>query len=154
MAGSLLCLTCLFMAVVSVRGPLYFWYLSWASPFFRVSFLMLCIAGFLWLFFALYAVSKNAYKAMAVDVIGNFFVALGAVLVFNGILTGVIGLETFLTAINNQMAVLPLSLSKVLGITTHLNMNPSLPTYGAACGVVLACGGWILRRLGHRAHPR
>jgi hypothetical protein len=153
-AGSLLCLIGLILAVVSIRGPLYFWYLSWASPVFRVSFLTLGIAGFLWMFFALYRVSRNAYKATALYTSANLCVALGAVLVLNGVVIGVLGLETFLTGINNQMAVLPLSLSKVLGLTTHLNMTASLPTYGAACGAVLMVGGWVMRAISRHAHPR
>jgi hypothetical protein len=153
LAGTLLCQLGLILAVVSIRGPLYFWYLSWASPVFRVSFLTLGIAGFLWMLFSLYTVSRNAYKATTLYTFANLCVALGAVLVLNGVVIGVLGLETFLTGINNQMAVLPLSLSKVLGLTTHLNMSPGLPTYGAAFGAILMVGGWVARTFSRHAHP-
>jgi hypothetical protein len=148
-AGSVLCLSALFMAVVSVRGPLCFWYLCWASPSFRISFLSLCVGAFLWMFFVLYAVFRKTCNATGLCAIGNLLMVFGAVLGFNAVVIGAIGLEVFLTALNNELAVLPLSLSKVLGITTHFNINPSLPTHGVVCGAVLACGGCLLRRFGN-----
>ena len=63
------------------------------------------------------------------------------------------GLEKTLTAINDEMAVLPLGLSRILGITTHLGIPLELPIYLMAVGALfLAFGGlllgaaWLTRR--------
>jgi hypothetical protein len=82
----------------------------------------------------------------AVSAAGNLLVAIGAVLIVNGILVGGLGLEHILTSLNNEMAILPLSLSKVLGITTHLNINPSIPFYLAGIGFFFLASGGIVRR--------
>jgi hypothetical protein len=150
-AGSLLFLTGITMAVVSIRGPLYFWFKFWESPLFRIVFLSLCMACILWMCFSLYAVSRKAMGNGAPRAIGMLSIAFGAVLGFNGFAAEVIGPEAFVTSLNNDMAVLPLSLSKILGMATHLNINPDLPKYAMACGAILVLGGWILLRFGKRA---
>jgi hypothetical protein len=77
---------------------------------------------------------------------GNIFVALGAVCVIHGLLAGALGFEDILTTLNNEMAVLPLSLSKVLGITTHLNMDPRAPFHLSAFGCFTGTCGWLMRK--------
>jgi len=143
----MLCLAGMVMAVVSVRGPLYLWYAFWTSPGFRILFLSLCIAGTLWMGFTVFVVSRTVFSVSALQAVGNLFVSVGAVLLFNGLMIRAIGLEAFLTALNNEMAVIPLSLSKVLGITTHLNINPDLPVFVALGGAILSLFGWILARM-------
>ena len=143
----MLCLAGMVMAVVSVRGPLYLWYAFWTSPGFRILFQSLCIAGTLWMGFTVFVVSRTVFSVSALQAVGNLFVSVGAVLLFNGLMIRAIGLEAFLTALNNEMAVIPLSLSKVLGITTHLNINPDLPVFVAVGGAILSLFGWILARM-------
>ena len=73
-----------------------------------------------------------------------------------GVVPALAGLEKTLTAINDEMAVLPLGLSRILGITTHLGIPLELPIYLMAVGTVfLALGGlllgiaWLTRRKAH-----
>jgi hypothetical protein len=47
------------------------------------------------------------------------------------------GLESALTAFNNQMALLPLGLSKILGITVHLGIPTEIPLYLMVFAAVL-----------------
>lgn len=148
-AGPLLVLLALVMTVVSIRGPLYFWYMFWASPLFRVLGLGLGIACVLWMFSALYAVSRHLGMA-PLSAIGMLSVSVGGVLLFNGLTAGVIGLEAFATGLNSDLSILPLSLSKILGITTHLNIDPGLPRSAGAGGAALVLGGWMLHRLATR----
>jgi len=58
------------------------------------------------------------------------------------------GLERALTTINDQMAVLSLGLSRILGITTHLDIPLSLPSYLIGLGLALAAVGILLRLSG------
>jgi hypothetical protein len=146
----LLILTSLLMGVVSVRGPLFFWYLFWTNPWFRFSFFSLSIFLLLWLLFTLFTRGKNLLNHTALLAGGSLVVALGGVCVVIGSLAALVGLESCLTAINNEMAFLPLSLSKVLGIATHLNISAELPIRVAGVGVVLIIGGRIAPRLKHR----
>jgi hypothetical protein len=143
----MLCLAGMIMAVVSVRGPLYLWYVFWTGPGFRILFLSLFIAGILWMGFTVYVVSRTVFSVSALHAVGNLLISIGAVFLFNGLMTRTIGLEAFLTGLNNEMAVIPLSLSKVLGITTHLNINPDLPVFVAVGGAILSLVGWIMARL-------
>ena len=113
--------------------------------------LSLCIACILWICFSLYAVSRKTLGNEAPSAIGMLSISIGAVLGFNGFAAEVIGLEAFVTSLNNEMAILPLSLSKILGMTTHLNIDPDLPIYAIACGAFLVFGGAILLGFGKRA---
>jgi hypothetical protein len=49
-----------------------------------------------------------------------------------------------LTAINDEMVVLPPGLSRILGITVHLDIPLELPVYALAAGIVLALVGLAL----------
>ena len=70
---------------------------------------------------------------------------MGAVFVALGLAPALAGLEKTLTAINDEMAVLPLGLSRILGITTHLGIPLELPIYLMAVGALfLAFGGLLL----------
>ncbi|WP_127502847.1 hypothetical protein [Actinoplanes solisilvae] len=48
-----------------------------------------------------------------------------------------VGLERSLTAWNDQLALLPWGLHRILGIVTFLEIPPSLPIWITATGVVL-----------------
>lgn len=149
-AAPLLCLTALFMAVVSVRGPLYFWFLFWTGPSFRLLFFCLGAALLLWLFFALYATARSISAISGGTDLGMLLIAVGTVFISKGLIVRFLGLEECLTVLNNEMTILPLSLSKVLGITTHLNIDPNLPSYVTVFGLVLAVIGWAIRNLQRR----
>ena len=55
-----------------------------------------------------------------------------------------IGLEKALTIWNDQMALLPWGLSRILGITVHLGIPPSSAGVLAVVGIVVAAVGVAL----------
>ena len=57
------------------------------------------------------------------------FSALGFQLLLAGLVIWITGLEKGLTAMNNEMLILPTGLSKILGITTHLGIPLQLPVW-------------------------
>ena len=64
-------------------------------------------------------------------------VALGALMMWSG-------LESALTTFNDQMALLPLGLSRILGITVHLGIPTEIPLYLVIAGAGLALIGFVL----------
>ena len=55
-----------------------------------------------------------------------------------------VGLERSLTAWNDQMALLPWGLSRILGITVYLDIPPSLPMLMSLVGGLLFLAGALL----------
>ena len=145
LAASLLLPTALLTAAVAVRGPGFFWLNFWTNAAGRTLFVTLNVAAIAWMFFVLYAVQRASLERSVLEALGNLSLAVGAVFVALGLVPALAGLEKTLTAINDEMAVLPLGLSRILGITTHLGIPPELPIYLMAAGAVfLALGGLLL----------
>jgi hypothetical protein len=145
-AGPLLCGVLLITSVLSVRGPLLFWYLFWISPTFRFFFISLISASLVWTLITVFETSRQVFKIGSIPALGNILVAIGSPCIICGLLIGFLGLEDILTTLNNEMAILPLSLSKVLGITTHLNIDPKTPFHLAALGCFMGTCGWMMRK--------
>ncbi|MEJ2354187.1 MAG: hypothetical protein P8Y03_30810, partial [Anaerolineales bacterium] len=80
----------------------------------------------------------------------DLLIALGTMLVINGLVAGRIGLDSALTALNNEMAVMPLALSKILGITTHLGIPADLHFYAAGSGSLLILIGGLFHLFGQK----
>jgi len=57
------------------------------------------------------------------------FLVLALQLLAAGVILHLAGLEDSLTALNNELLVLPGGLSKILGITTHLGIPPQIPLW-------------------------
>ena len=153
LAASLLLPTALLTAAVAVRGPGFFWLNFWTNAAGRTLFVTLNVAAIAWMFFVLYAVQRASLDRSVLQALGNLILAVGAVFLALGLVPALAGLEKTLTAINDEMAVLPLGLSRILGITTHLGIPLELPIYLMAVGAVfLALGGlllgvaWLTRR--------
>ncbi len=145
LAASLLLPTALLTVTMAVRGPSYFWFNFWTNPAGRTLFVTLNVAASAWMFFLLYAVQRTWLERSVLQALGNLLLAVGAVLLALGLVPALAGLEKTLTAINDEMAVLPLGLSRILGITTHLDIPLELPDYlMAAGGVLLLLGGLLL----------
>ena len=75
---------------------------------------------------------------------GVVLAGAGIVLAVFGALIGVIGLEAALTAWNDQMALLPWGLSRILGITVYLDVPADTAWFAAGAGAVLALAGTAL----------
>jgi len=152
MAGSLLCVTILLMGIVAIRGPVYFWFQFWTSPIFRMLFAALLFAWMFWSYWKLRVVFRSTSARSFPVAAGALLSSVGAAVLVGSAVCAVTGLEERLTAVNNEMAILPLCLSKVLGITTHLNISESLPTYGVWLGLIMLMVGLAANRL-RKARP-
>ncbi|TYL46108.1 hypothetical protein FXB39_14400 [Nocardioides sp. BGMRC 2183] len=133
----------LLLAVLAVRGPGGYWFVFWTEPPIRTGYVVASVILFGWVLACLVwslAARVGARRAAAA--------ALGvaaAVLVGIGALTAVVGLEEALTRWNDQLALLPWGMARILGITTFLGIPESLPSYllgvgGAAALVALVLG--------------
>lgn len=152
----------LFLAILAVRGPLYFWYGFWTDAGFRTGFVVVFGFLILWQLYAAYAcgaagsprkAGADAGETGALPGLAAALAALGAGLLWLGLALGLPGLETALTVWNDQMAVLPLGLSRILGITTHLNIPLELPMkLGLFGGAMIATA--IVLRLSHSGGRR
>ncbi|MCB0256477.1 MAG: hypothetical protein KDI55_22385, partial [Anaerolineae bacterium] len=147
LAASLLLPTALLTMTVAVRGPGFFWFNFWTNPAGRTIFVSLDVAAILWMFFVLYAVQRATFGRSMLRTLGNLLLAVGATFVALGVVPALAGLEKTLTAINDQMAVLPLGLSRILGITVHLGIPLELPTYMMAVGAFLLGAGALMLAL-------
>ncbi|MCK4749767.1 MAG: hypothetical protein KAT15_22080, partial [Bacteroidales bacterium] len=115
------------LVIVAIRGPMYFWYQVWVSDLFKMGFLSV---WFMLLFrkFHIYAVMgrkwghRNHAGSNAMVLI-----AFGVQLLVAGLALQLFGLEESLTAMNNDLLVLPGGLSRIMGITTHLGIPLELP---------------------------
>ncbi len=143
MAYKVLIMTAI-LVVVAIRGPLYFWYLFWTSELFKVLFFTL-IFMLLIRKFQVYAILTRKWTENKGTTSGALvYVVLGVQILLAGGTLWIIGLERSLTALNNEMLVLPAGLSKIMGITTHLGIPLQLPlwTMGMASVLILASFLW------------
>jgi len=127
-----------------VRGPGFFWLSFWTNPAGRTLFVTLNVAAIVWMFFVLYAVQRASLDRSVLAGARQSAVGGGRGACVVGLVPTLAGLDATLTAINDEMAVLPLGLSRILGITTHLGIPPELPLYMLAAGVVLLTLGGLL----------
>ena len=138
MAPKIMVMT-LVTGVVAVRGPQVFWYLFWVSDLFRLLFLSLFVM-LLFRKFQIYVIAGRKWmRRNGMASAGMVLMALGLQLLMAGLLLFIFGLEESLTAMNNDLLVLPGGLSKILGITTHLGIPPVLPWW-----IVILGGGMII----------
>ena len=89
-----------------------------------------------------------ATRLGALRAVGAVVAAVGAVLAVFGGLIGLIGLEAALTAWNDEMALLPWGLSRILGISVYLDIPADTAWWAAIAGVVLIVVGVAVVALG------
>ena len=133
--GAIMLRVILLTAVLSPRGPGGYWFGFWTDPTERFAYITIAFALFLWVLVAAgwaLAAQLGARRAW-----GALLASAGAVLVVVGGLIGAIGLETALTIWNDQMALLPWGLSRILGLTTYLEIPADTVWYAVAFGAVL-----------------
>lgn len=141
--ASLLAPAALLAATISVRGPGAFWFWFWADPPVRTVFVALNTAALAWMAAVLYGAMRHPLGRGRLAALGRLLGSGGVALALLGIVPAVFGLERMLTAVNDEMAVLPLGLSRILGITTHLDIPPDLPLYMIGAGGVLLAAGLL-----------
>jgi hypothetical protein len=133
--GAVMLRVVLLTAVLSPRGPGGYWFGFWTDPAERFAYLTIAFALFAWVLVAAawaLAAQLGGRRASAVAL-----ASAGAVLVLVGGLIGVIGLETALTIWNDQMALLPWGLSRILGLTVYLEIPADTVWYAVGFGAVL-----------------
>ena len=132
----------LLLAVLVPTGPGGYWFGFWTDPLARSLYVTVAFAAFGWVIVAAawaLATQIGGRRATGVVIAG-----VGIVLAVFGALIGAIGLEAALTAWNDQMALLPWGLSRILGITVYLDVPADTAWYAAAAGAVLAIAGTAL----------
>lgn len=149
LGGAAMLRTLILLVGTASRGPGRYWFNFWTDPAARGVYVTAAFAAFLWVFVAAYHALRGGYGLGARHATGRVLVAGGApVAVFGGVAAGM-GLERALTVWNDQMALLPWGLSRILGITVFLDIPPWLPKAAAAAGVGLVAAGALLS-LGRR----
>ena len=128
------------LAVSCVRGPMFFWLLFWTSEYFRLFFFSIFILCFLWTYTVLFRsaitfkMSRIRASASLLLIQGMQFIAGAAIVLF-------VGFEKILTLFNDEMLILPGGLSRILGITTHLNIPVQLPVWVMYAGIAFSLIG-------------
>ena len=138
----------LLAASISLRGPGAFWFWFWADAPRRTAFVGLDMAAVAWMLAVLYGAQRYQLGQGRLAALGRLVGSAGISLALLGVVPAVLGLERMLSAVNDEMSVLPLGLSRILGITTHLDIPPDLPLYLIAAGGVLLAAGVLVTFLG------
>ena len=132
----------LLAAVLAPTGPGGYWFGFWTDPSRRSIYVTIAFALLVWLVVAAawtLAVQLGGRRATGVALAGAG-AAVGGIAVF----VGIVGAETALTVWNDQMGLLPWGLSRILGITTYLDIPGDTPWYATAFGTLLVVGGLLL----------
>jgi energy-converting hydrogenase Eha subunit C len=132
----------LLLAVLTPTGPGGYWFEFWTDPLARSIYITVAFAAFGWVIVAAgwaLAVQLGARRAL-----GSVLAAIGAVLAVFGGFIGLVGLEAALTTWNDEMALLPWGLSRILGITVYLDIPADAAWVAAIAGIVLLAIGVLL----------
>ncbi|MBB5874530.1 hypothetical protein F4553_007964 [Allocatelliglobosispora scoriae] len=149
--GAALLRTVVLLVALSGRGPGRYWFQFWTAPTSRAVYITIAFAAFCWVFVAAGLVLRDGYGWQARRAIGAVLVGLGVPLAVLGSVIAAIGLEAALTIWNDQMALLPWGLSRILGITVYLGIPTGLPGDAAIAGGVLTVAGGLLCSFARRA---
>ncbi|GEK22618.1 hypothetical protein [Cellulomonas xylanilytica] len=153
LGGVVLLRTVILLVALVVRGPGRYWFGFWTDPGARTVYVTVAFAAFCWLFVVVALVLRRAYGLGTTRSLGATLAAGGVALAVVAGGVAAIGLERALTVWNDQMALLPWGLSRILGITVHLGIPPSSAGVLAVVGLVGAAVGVALALLGRRRLP-
>ncbi len=142
--GAVLLRTVILLVALADRGPGRYWYLFWTAPNSRSAYITVAFAAFCWVFVVAFVVLRDGYGLLRRRALGRVLAALGVPLVLLGALVTALGLERALTFWNDQLALLPWGMARILGITTYLGIPTSLPGYVTVLGAVLLLAGLAL----------
>jgi hypothetical protein len=144
--GVALLRTVLLLAVLAVRGPGYYWFQFWTEAGWRTVYVTVACAAFLAVFVVAYLVLRTGYGMSRRRSGGRLLVATGVPLAVLGGVVAMIGLEHALTVWNDQLALLPWGLARILGFTVYLSIPTSIPIFVAIAGGVAIVLGMGLDR--------
>ncbi|MFC5381872.1 hypothetical protein [Aquipuribacter nitratireducens] len=136
------------LVAVAWRGPVGAWTGFWLDPTARSAYVVALVVVLVWVLLApALAATTGRWGAGAVAA-----AAAGGLLVWPGLLGVLAGTERALTALNDELQVVPAGLSRILGITVHLGIPTALPVAVLAAGtVLLAVAVGLLLLAGRRA---
>ncbi|WP_435206531.1 hypothetical protein [Micromonospora sp. bgisy143] len=154
LGGVALLRSVLLLAALAVRGPGGYWFAFWTAPGLRAAYVTVAFAAFCWLFVVVAVVLRDRYGLRRRSAAGFTLTAAGVPLGVLSALVSVVGLERALTVWNDQLALLPWGLSRILGITVYLGIPTRLPAYTAAAGLALTAAGLLLALGRHRRSAR
>lgn len=150
--GAALLRVALLSAVLAPTGPGGYWFGFWTDPVARSLYSTVAFALFAWVLVA--AAWAMTARLGARRAIAAVLLAAGSALAAVAALVGAVGLEEALTAWNDQMALLPWGLSRILGITVYLDLPPETAWLVAALGGVIALVGLGLGAARRRTSAR
>ena len=128
------------MLAIAIRGPISFWLPFWTSENFRTAFFTIWILISAWIYLRLWLEFKR--KDNGFQAFGKVLLVQGMMYLVGGASVYFIGLEKMLTYLNDELLVLPGGLSRIMGITTHLDIPLELPLWVLQSGLI--CFGFGL----------
>ncbi|GLY79014.1 hypothetical protein [Actinoallomurus iriomotensis] len=150
--GAAVVRTLVLLCALAGHGPGRYWFDFWTRPQARSLYITIAFAAFLWVPVAAYL----ALRALGARfTVAPVLVAVGAPLALLGATLWAAGLENSLSVWNDQMALLPWGMHRILGITGFLDLPPWLPQLLiAAGGALIAAGGMVaaVRPARRRSH--
>ncbi|GHJ44138.1 hypothetical protein Cs7R123_14800 [Catellatospora sp. TT07R-123] len=144
LGGVALLRSVILLGALATRGPGRYWFDFWTAPDLRFAYVTIAFAAFGWLFVATALVLRVHYGLLRRRAVGTALAAAGTALAVLSGLVAALGLERALTIWNDQMALLPWGLSRILGITVYLGIPTGLPIAAMVAGLVMLGAGAIL----------
>ncbi|MGI9824156.1 hypothetical protein [Agromyces sp. Marseille-Q5079] len=140
--GAVMLRVALLSFALAPTGPGGYWFGFWTDPVARSAYSTVAFALFAWVIVA--AAWALAQAVGARRATGVVLSACGLALALVAGLVAVIGLEQALTAWNDQMALLPWGLSRILGITVYLDIPADAAWSATLVGAIVAVVGVAL----------
>ncbi len=129
------------MLFTAWRGPTAFWYFFWTSASFRIVFLMVFVLFVLRAYYTWAVTLTTTLHHSALKSAGIMLFVQGILFAAGGGIASIFGFEKTLTVLNDELMLLPGGLSRILGITTHLEIPTNIPTVVMYLGLVLVLLG-------------
>lgn len=138
----------LILAVTSVRGPYYFWYNVWTSGVFRTALASSAVILLLAHFYLVYSYAHGRLGAWRLT--GRVLFLTGSIAALYGLVFIVFGLDRTLGRLNDEILMMPVMVSRVLGVSTHLDFLVVINVTAVKAGAVLAAAGLFMSGFGRR----
>lgn len=136
------------LAVTSVRGPYYFWFNVWTSGIFRTALASSAIILFLTHYYLVYSYAKEALGTRRLA--GRMFLLAGSLAALYGLVYIVFGIDRTLGRINDEILMMPVMVSRVLGFSTHLHFLVVINETAVKAGIIVAAAGLLMAGFGWR----
>ncbi|MEJ1156118.1 hypothetical protein [Microbacterium marmarense] len=140
--GAIVFRCALTLFALSFSGPGGYWFTFWTDPTLRTVYICIAFALFGWVFIAggwALVAQIGARRAT-----GAVVAAMGAGLMIPASVVAFVGVETALTVWNDELGLLPWALSRILGITTFLEIPLDSAWWVAGIGAGLFAVGLLL----------